>query len=213
MVWSFSAAFQEFDRGTLDGRLTIQCKWTSCGCLPYGNLGTVMWQWWLSISRWHLEYWRRCWTLFEGSCVKTSSSLSTIQNWTFPGTSSLWCWECCHFSHWKWQLLLFCALCKLLCFALFALTPSLVCVFQPAVCHMENRPRQAVEGLYRYIFCHEFALRTQGVHPYQVSDVVSFLAVTAALNRNDSGLFFVFFINHAQLLHLVQDALCVNKII
>lgn len=42
-------------------------------------------------------------------------------------------------------------------------------VFQPAVCHMENRQRQAVEGLYRYIFCHESALRTQGVHPYQVS--------------------------------------------
>lgn len=33
---------------------------------------------------------------------------------------------------------------------------------------MENRQRQAVEGLYRYIFCHESALRTQGVHPYQV---------------------------------------------
>lgn len=116
------------------------------------------------------------WSQLKERKWQTSSSLSTIQNWTFPGTSSLWCWECCHFNHWKWQLLLFCALCKLLCFALFALTPSLVCVFQPAVCHMENRPRQAVEGLYRYIFCHEFALRTQGVHPYQVSDVVSFLA-------------------------------------
>lgn len=55
----------------------------------------------------------------------------------------------------------------LLKFSLF-LTWSLV-VFQPAVCHVENRQRQAVEGLYRYIFCHESALRTQGVHPYQVS--------------------------------------------
>lgn len=43
-------------------------------------------------------------------------------------------------------------------------------VFQSAVCHMENRQRQAVKGLYRYIFCHESALRTQGVHPYQVSN-------------------------------------------
>lgn len=45
----------------------------------------------------------------------------------------------------------------------------LVSLFQSAFCHMENRQRQAVEGLYRYIFCHESALRTQGVHPYQVS--------------------------------------------
>lgn len=42
-------------------------------------------------------------------------------------------------------------------------------LFQSAFCHMENRQRQAVEGLYRYIFCHESALRTQGVHPYQAS--------------------------------------------
>lgn len=41
--------------------------------------------------------------------------------------------------------------------------------FQSTVCHMENRQRQAVEGLYWYVLGHESALRTQGVHPYQVS--------------------------------------------
>lgn len=37
----------------------------------------------------------------------------------------------------------------------------------PTVCNMEDWSRQKTAWMHRYLFCHEFAFRTQGVHTYQ----------------------------------------------